>query len=221
MKDCRKQDAANPVMAFYRFVFEEHLISLMPERASVVDVGGGTAETAFHLAERGFSVRRILEAGSGRTRQWADRAQRSMPGAERWKIEASIGADLAYLHDSLDAAYAFPDAPERDALPMVCEWLSRALRKGGFALLTLPSRRVGFGWIRRRDYLAPPRSQDVALRWRPYCSLGWLMPGPENAAWAQSHPQAFGALAAIERPFRRQPLIRGCGQYTLWLGWRS
>jgi SAM-dependent methyltransferase len=210
----------NPVLVFYRTVFEEQLLRLLPASGRVVDLCGGVGETALLLAERGFSVH-ALAGENKQTMRLRNGAMSYGPGAGRLIVESRRRVDLSFLLGEADAAYAFPDTLERHELPELSRQLARALRKGGLALLTLPGRRAGFDRIQRRSVLFPATARDIPLFWRPYCGLGWLMPGPGSAAWAQSHPQTFGCLAAIDGLFRRVPFIRRWGRYTLWLGVRA
>jgi len=47
-----------------------------------------------------------------------------------------------------------------------------------------------------------------------------LMPGEPRQDWVRRHPQAFGALAALEGVVRRWPVLRGLGDYAALMGAR-
>jgi hypothetical protein len=58
------------------------------------------------------------------------------------------------------------------------------------------------------------------LVWHRTFALGVLIPGPEHAAWACRHPQAFGALAAVEGLVRAWPVLRSLGDHIVLEGRR-
>jgi hypothetical protein len=59
-----------------------------------------------------------------------------------------------------------------------------------------------------------------AFRWERVTALGVFAPGSAQREWILEHPQAFGVLAAIEKPLRGWPLLRGLGEYILLEGRR-
>jgi hypothetical protein len=64
------------------------------------------------------------------------------------------------------------------------------------------------------------RELGPEFEWSAGAALGVLLPGPEHAAWAARHPQAFALLAMAEGMLRGWPLLRALGDHNLLEGRR-
>jgi SAM-dependent methyltransferase len=210
--------ASNAISLVYRYVVQSRLEALFHPGDRVLDVGGGDGETARYLASRGVRV-----VG----------------------IDPSAGADWTRPGEaSFDGAYSDFGALNAADLREVGSGLAAVLRPGAPVLVSLlgPSplpaavcrALTGLG-ERRRD----PRGPEVAgtlayptraeaqralgrvFTWTDAYALGVLVPSPAQESWAIDHPQAFGAVAALERAVRRWPGLRDRGDYVVLEGRRT
>lgn len=143
---------------------------------------------------------------------FAARAQTLFAGRSR--VVDLGAADLGSQRD-LDGAFAGPGAADKQDMATLGPALARALRPGAPVLLCL--RRAGANAIRPgqvRTSLGPE------LGWRDAFALGVVVPAESREQWVRRHPQAFGALAAIEGLVRRWPLVRAAGEYLVIEGVR-
>ena len=110
-----------------------------------------------------------------------------------------------------DGAYAGPGALADVDLGTWGRTMASALRPGAPVLLCLERRPPGA----RRPGLREARARlGPDFIWRGTFGLGVLVPGESRQAWVRGHPQAFGALAALEGLVRRWPMLRGLGRYA-------
>jgi len=143
-----------------------------------------------------------------------ERARRLFPPGAR-VLDLANGAVEAGA--TFDAAYAGPGALDDRDLGASGRTLAAALRPGSPVLLCLRRRRpgeTGSGLRAARARLGPD------FVWRGGFALAVLMPGEPRQDWVRRHPQAFGALAALEGVVRRWPVLRGLGDYAALMGAR-
>jgi hypothetical protein len=151
------------------------------------------------------------------------------------RVECSTGEEAAALAPAgagFDGAYVNLGALGLADLRAVGAAVAAALRPGAAVVVSLPGPWPLPATIRRTltgvgD--APPAvataaevrsALSAAFEWTDSYALGVLLPGPDQEGWAADHPQAFGLLAALERPVRRWPGLRQLGHLSVLEGRR-
>jgi hypothetical protein len=143
-----------------------------------------------------------------------ERARRLFPPGAR---VLDLANGVVETGAAFDAAYAGPGVLDGHDLGASGRALAAALRPGAPVLLCLRLRRpagTGPGLRAARARLGPD------FVWRGGFALAVLMPGEPRQDWVRRHPQAFGALAALEGVLRRWPVLRGLGDYAALEGSR-
>ncbi len=143
-----------------------------------------------------------------------ERARRLFPAGAR-VLDLANGA--VETGAAFDAAYAGPGVLDDRDLGASGRALAAALRPGAPVLLCLRRRRPdapGPGLREARARLGPD------FVWHGAFALAVVMPGEPRQDWVRRHPQAFGALAALEGVVRRWPVLRGFGDYVALEGVR-
>jgi SAM-dependent methyltransferase len=230
----------NPVGRVFRYVVQERLLRAFPKGARVLDLGCGTGEDASFLVARG---RRVV--GVDASPRMIEQARERAAGQAGLRFEVACIEDLGVLGGGFDGAYSNFGALNCADLKAVGRELARALRPKAPLLLSVMGPRplplllerllAGRGERRgERDpsvgglpvatrYPTPERVRrelGPEFGWSGGLALGVLLPGPEHAAWAARHPQAFALLAAGEGVVRGWPLVRSLGDHNLLEGYR-
>jgi SAM-dependent methyltransferase len=205
----------------------------------VLDLGCGTGEDAVFLAGLGHSVVGVDVSPAMVERARAKAVARGV--AARFVVGRA--EDLAGIDGPFDATYSDFGALNCADLAAVGGALRRVLAPGAPVVLsflgprplpaTLLRALTGRGEPRGREQprLAgipvPARYPSAAdaqgqlgpgFAWTRAFALGVLAPGPDHAPWAVRHPEAFGALAAIEGRLRGWPVLRGLGDHLVLEG---
>jgi SAM-dependent methyltransferase len=234
----------NPVGLLFRHVFQERARGLFPAGARVLDLGCGTGEDALTLAAAGLRVDALDPAPAMVERARAKAAAAGI-GEDRCRFHCLAAEDLAELGGTFDGAFSDFGALNCADLGAVGRGLAAALRPGAPVLLSLIGPRPAPATLRRwltgmgtprgeRDpvvggvpipvqYPTPAQARAAlgpAFAWHGGFALGLLVPPPDAAAWAQSHPQTFGVLAALEGLAGGWPLLRGLGDHVVLEGRR-
>jgi SAM-dependent methyltransferase len=235
----------NPIVLVRRHLVQARLDALFRPGDRVVDVGCGTGEAAVLLAARGVRVVGVDPSPEAIARARARAAAGGLsPDVCRFELSPLVDLDVAGT--DLDGAYSSLGALHGTDLGTAGRALGAALRAGAPVLLSLPGpsplpasvRRALTGMGERRRARAPwldgdpapavypttaeaRRALGPALVWTNAYAIGLLVPAPEHAGWAAAHPQAFGALAALERGLRRWPGLRDLGDVLVLEGRRA
>jgi SAM-dependent methyltransferase len=234
----------NPVGLVFRHAVQERLLRLMPLGGRLLDLGCGTGEDALTLAASGFTVRAVDVSPAMIERARAKAGERRIP-ADRLSFEVCAAEDVAGREGEYDGAYSGFGALNCADLGAVGPRLAHLLRKSAPVVLSLMGRwplpamlergLTGRGEARSRSLprvggievpAAYPSPAEVRWRlgpgftWRRQLALGVLVPGPQHAAWAESHPQSFGVLAAVESVVRSWPILRSLGDHLIFEGAR-
>lgn len=234
----------NPAGRLFRYAFQERLLRIFPSGALLLDLGCGTGEDALFLASRGRRVVGVDAAPALVARARAKAAQQGIP-PERARFEVGALEQLDALAPGFDGAYSNFGALNCADLRAVGRGLARALRPGAPLLLSvmgaqplpLVLKRLLSGRGEPRGQRDPHvggvavlahypsrgglrRAFGPEFEWSGGFALGVLLPGPEHAAWAVRHPQAFGLLAVAESLVRCWPLLRGLGDHNVIEGRR-
>jgi hypothetical protein len=206
---------ANPSALVFRHVLQGRLEALFRPGERVLDLGGATGADASFLASRG--VRAV--------------------GLDRLEGLAAMGSGF-------DGAYSTSGALQGADLAALGTALAGVLRPGAAVLLRLLGpwplpgllRRTltGVGEGRRAPRAAGPprlpkylslaearRAMGPSLTWTDAYALGVLLPDPARETWVREHPQAFAALAMLERTVRRWPGLRQLGDQIVLEGRRA
>jgi hypothetical protein len=129
------------------------------------------------------------------------------------------GPDELRLEDGVfDGAFSGPGALDGAALPAVGRALSAALRPGSRVLLSITAPHPAAARYGARA--GAQRLLGSEFTWSAGFGLGVLVPAPAQGGWATRHPQAFGALAALDRLVRRWPVARDLGDHLVLDGAR-
>jgi methyltransferase family protein len=198
----------------WRHVVQERLRLLFPPGARVLNLGSGCGADALFLASCGVTVLG-LDARADKVHS-ARRAATAAGARVRFEVR---GADALRLEDGIfDGVFSGFGVLDQTLLPALGRTLPAALRPGSPVLLSLAAPRPAVA-----RYGARARAQRLLGReftWSAGFGLGVVLPGPEQSAWAASHPQAFGILAALDRLVRRWPVTRDLGHHLVLDGRR-
>jgi SAM-dependent methyltransferase len=234
----------NPSGLVFRHVFQERLRALFAPGSRVLDLGCGTGEDAVFLASIGVRVH-ALDVAESMVERTRGKALAFGIGADRMTVERRAAEDVAGAGEGFDGALSNFGALNCADLEAVGAGLARALSPGAPLLISLMGRQPLPTMVRRALTAegeargrATPKVAGVsvpvrydppataaarlgpAFVWHRTFALGVLIPGPEHAAWARVHPQAFGALAALEGLVRSWPLLRSLGDHVVLQGRR-
>jgi ubiquinone/menaquinone biosynthesis C-methylase UbiE len=234
---------SNPVGLLFRQTVHDRLARLFAPGARVLDLGCGTGEDALFLAARGIHVTGIDASAGMLARARAKMEARGLAPSVRL-VHARL-EEMPALDGPFDGACSSLGALNCVDLPEVGRRLATMLRPGARLLFAIMGPRPLPASLRRALRAAGPRRADgsvvvggrpvevrywsgadvgdafgAAFIWRPPIALGVCVPGPGDRRWVEAHPQAFGALAMVERLVRGLPGLRERGDHLLIEGAR-
>jgi hypothetical protein len=206
----------DPATLVFGHVLESRLAALFHRGDRVLDLDGG-GPAAARLSSRGIHL-----------------------------VRADVTQGWAPAGEALDGAFATTGRLDGTGLTVLGPALAAALRPGASVLLTLlgpwplPAivRRTLTGMGERRR-AREPSSRRVArapayptlsqarhalgpgFHWTGAYALGVLLPDDTREAWVRDHPQAFAALAMMERIVRGWPAWRQLGDRVVLEGRRA
>jgi SAM-dependent methyltransferase len=216
MAEAPASPTPGPVTLLFRHVLQERMRARLRPGIRVLNLGCGAGEDALWLASTGASV-----LGLDASPALVERARgaAAAAGAEgRVRFEARCAHELRDEDGTFDAALVAARALDGIELDVLRQPLAAVLRAGAPVLVSVPAPRPAAARLGARQ-----RAQDALgpqFTWGRGFGLGIVLACDVAEAWAAGRPQAFAALAMLERAVRDAPFLRDLGDHLVLDGTR-
>jgi hypothetical protein len=208
--------ADRPSTLVFHYVLHQRMCAAFPPGARVLNLGAGGGHDAVALASAGLRV-----LGLDPSPEAAQRARRRALAAgvaSRVRFEVRAPHELRLEDGIFDGACAGFGGLDGADLPVVGRALAAVLRPGAPLVLSLRAPRPAAARYRARSQAQEALGPE--FEWTRGFGLGVTVPGDAHASWTRRHPQAFGALAALDGLVREWPIVRDLGAHLVLEGRR-